>query len=51
MRELKNKDVVRAVKVGTDLNVADLLTKCHEHKSMDRLLKIMNLDKLSEPES
>jgi hypothetical protein len=51
VKELKNLRIVRAIKVGTDMNVADLLTKCQEHKTMQRLLKIISLDGISEPEN
>jgi len=43
--ELKDSNVVKAEKVHTDLNVADLFTKCHEWHKMSKLLKIIGLDK------
>ena len=43
--ELKNSKVVQAEKVHTDLNVADLFTKCHEWHKMSKLLKLIDLDK------
>jgi hypothetical protein len=42
--ELRDKGVVKAVKVHTDKNVADLFTKCHEWHKMRKQLKIFNLD-------
>ena len=45
VQELKDKSVVSAVKVHTDLNVADLFTKCHEWHKMKKLLKLIDLDK------
>ena len=43
--ELKDSKIVRAEKVHTDLNVADLFTKCHEWHKMRKLLSIIGLDK------
>ena len=43
VKELKNTKIVEARKVATENNVADLLTKCHEHSSMKRLLQLMHL--------
>ena len=43
--ELKDSKVVQAKKVHTDLNVADLFTKCHEWHKMKKLLSIIGLDK------
>lgn len=45
VQELKDKNVVSAVKVHTDLNVADLFTKCHEWHKMKKLLNLIQLDK------
>ena len=44
VRELKQTNQVVAVKVNTELNVADLLTKCHEHYVMRRLLSLFNCE-------
>ena len=43
--ELKDSKVVQAKKVHTDLNVADLFTKCHEWHKMKKLLSLIGLDK------
>ena len=43
--ELKNEGIVKAKKVHTDLNLADLFTKCHEWHKMRKLLSIIGLDK------
>ena len=43
VKELKNTKIVEARKVATENNIADLLTKCHEHSSMKRLLQLMHL--------
>ena len=43
--ELKDSNVVKAEKVHTDLNVADLFTKCHEWHKMKKLLSLIGLDK------
>jgi hypothetical protein len=43
--ELKDSNVVRAEKVHTDLNVADLFTKCHEWHKMKKLLSLIGLKK------
>ena len=45
VQELKDMKVVRAEKVHTDLNVADLFTKCMEWHKMAKLLKLIGLDK------
>ena len=45
VRELKDSKIVQAEKVHTDLNVADLFTKCHEWHKMSKLLKLIGLDK------
>ena len=41
VQELKNMKKILAVKVDTNFNVADLLTKCHQPAALLRLLKIM----------
>ena len=43
--ELKDSNVVKAKKVHTELNVADLFTKCHEWHKMKKLLGLIGLDK------
>ena len=45
--ELKNEGIVKAKKVHTDLNLADMFTKCHEWHKMRKLLSIFGLDKES----
>ena len=42
VKELQNQSKVRAVKVDTLQNVADLLTKCHGRVAFDRLLKVVD---------
>ena len=37
VQELQNNKIIKAVKVDTKGNVADLLTKCHNKKTFDRL--------------
>ena len=44
MRELRDASKIKAVKVDTDKNVADLLTKCQEGYQMQKLLKIIGYD-------
>ena len=44
VRELRDKKKIKAVKVDTDKNVADLLTKCMEAYQMQKLLKIIGYD-------
>jgi hypothetical protein len=45
IRELKDTNIVCAKKVHTDLNVADLFTKCMEWHKMGKLLKLIGLDR------
>ena len=42
--ELKDKNIVKAEKVDTKKNIADLFTKCHEWFSMKKLLQLFHLD-------
>ena len=44
VKELRDAEKVEAVKVSTDANVADLLTKCQEAYQMRRLLKVIGYD-------
>ena len=44
VRELRDASKIKAVKVDTDKNVADLLTKCQEGYHMQKLLKIIGYD-------
>ena len=43
-------NVVRAKKVHTDKNVADLFTKCMEWNPMAKMLNLIGLDKEPDPE-
>ncbi len=43
--ELKDSNGVKAEKVYTDLDVADLFTKCHEWHKMKKLFSLIRLDK------
>ena len=43
VKELKNKDRIRAVKVSSDKNYADMLTKCYKPHEMTRMLKLMKV--------
>ena len=42
VKELQDANLVKAVKVDTLYNVADLLTKCQSRVSFDRLTKIVD---------
>lgn len=44
VKELKEAGIILAEKVDTRVNIADLLTKCHEWHTMCKLLRIMNCD-------
>ena len=43
MKELTDAGIVRAAKIPTLYNVADLLTKCHSVGSQDRLMGLVKL--------
>ena len=49
VKELQDQGKIKAVKVDTLYNVADLLTKCHGRIAFDRLLNIVDdaADKLA----
>ena len=40
-RELRDKRQVKAVKVGTQENISDLLTKCHSGATQSRLVELV----------
>ena len=40
VRELQNTQEIRAVKVNTLNNIADLLTKCHSRTTFDKLMNL-----------
>ena len=44
IRELKDLNVVIAKKVATDRNFADLLTKCHQHATIKKLLRLIMIE-------
>jgi hypothetical protein len=41
--ELRDTSRVRAVKIATDMNIADILTKCYEPHELNRMLKICGI--------
>ena len=43
VKELQDAGLVKAVKVATDLNIADLLTKCHSTSTQTRLMGLVDL--------
>ena len=42
VKELQDCNIVRAVKIDTKYNVADLLTKCQSAVVQNRLLKLID---------
>ena len=41
--ELRDTSKVRAVKIATDMNIADILTKCYKPHELIRMLKICGI--------